>query len=162
MEPITLLAGLGTAIAAANGSSTLLSNVASALKKLREKKSKDPETQAALVELTAQLSEAIVENANVKAELATLQGRLAEFQRSMDLVATRETRNGMYYLKSPPPGFDEGPYCTACWNVNDKVVRLLFDATCPSCKVAHKPPDLSGFLEANERISRSGGGYIFR
>lgn len=161
MEIVTILAGVGTAIAAANGSSTLLNNIASVMKRLREKKSKDPETQAALVELTAQLSEAIVENANVKGELATLQSRLVELKRSTDLLALRETREGMYYLKSPPAGFDEGPYCTGCWNVNDKVVRLLFDATCPACKVHHKPPDLSGFVEANEHVARSGRGYIF-
>lgn len=161
MELVTILASVGTAIAAANGSSTLLNSVASAIKRLREKKSKDPETQAALVELTAQLSEAIVENANVKGELATLQSQLVELQRSADLLSVRETRDGMYYLRTPPDGFGEGPYCTACWDVKDKAVRLLYDSSCPACKVQHRPPDLSGFVKANEQIARANRGYIF-
>lgn len=83
-----------------------------------------------IIELQAQILGVLDENHSVKSEVRALRERL-EFQGSL------EFRENMYWRRSAN-GQEEGPFCSRCWDVDTKAVRLqkLRDGTkfCPGCK----------------------------
>lgn len=85
-------------------------------KKLREvaQRMKDAETQLAIADLLMAMSNLKIQVAELQEESLDLRTQLEAARQTVAIRETLERRKGAYYLKEPPPGYHEGPYCVAC------------------------------------------------
>ncbi len=81
---------------------------------------------------------------NLQTNVLELQDRVRVLEEENALLRKRVTIQGTLvindgvYFEDTPSGNFLGPYCTRCWDVTSKLVRLMVledgYATCPECK----------------------------
>ncbi len=112
-----------------------LRNIDSSLKDA-EVKLKLAELIEALSEAKVQLSEAREENQNLRDEIRKLEGKLKQ-------QGDVEFKNGFYYLKDAKEGQASGPFCSKCYNDDNKLIMVselpsamqdFGKYMCPKCK----------------------------
>ena len=88
-----------------------------------------------LVELYQQHLELTEINQNQRIQIRELQSEIEESKKIPDIQANLEyvIAQNAYYIKTED-GKRDGPYCTVCWDVDRKLVRLLMNvAKIPLC-----------------------------
>lgn len=105
----------GTALAIANAALTGGKKIVDALKKKG-----DADLAARVIEMMETIQR--------------LRDALADREDSEGLKSRRKFRDNCYWIED-----DEGPFCTACWDSNDKLVRMHLGrdngrAVCPVCQ----------------------------
>ena len=114
-----------------------LGNVRSLTSSIR--KLKDPELMDQLITLQTSVIE-------FQSEQNRLRGRIGELEKENETLKNKLTIHGSltvnYGAYFPQAGDTrDGPFCTRCWDVDNKLVRLDVSstgtATCPECKYSY-------------------------
>ena len=104
-----------------------------------------------VIELQGQVYDLVTENGALKAEL----------QRARDAAKVRAE---LRFEKNRYWQGSEGPFCSRCWDVDQRLVRLnegtLKRPWCPACKSSPPDPDVKPTVPAAPRSARSG--YLSR
>ncbi|MEM1451096.1 MAG: hypothetical protein AAGI22_18400 [Planctomycetota bacterium] len=132
-----------------------LATIIDTAKKLREvaKKVQDAEVRNLVADLNLQLADLKLELAASREELATAREEIIRLNETVatgkvkvDLRSKIERRGKLYYLKEPVAGYDEGPYCVACFDGDGKLVLVsklastfkdLASHMCPKCEATY-------------------------
>lgn len=77
-----------------------------------------------VAELTSTLADLKLEIASHKEEIASLRGQLADHQKKAGFRSKIEHRDGVYYFTEPTEGRSLGPYCTNCFDSDEKLILL--------------------------------------
>ena len=131
MEPISM-AAVGTALKA-------VVNVAKGV----DKSELRAELQGAIIDLQERIFELhsdvgalIDENRGLKDEIASLNEAMA--------ISSELTVRENAYFRGSSSGQEEGPFCTRCWDVDSRLVRLheygRSGTICPNCDKRGKAP----------------------
>ena len=125
-----------------------LSIVGAAIKtvqKLREvaQKVRDAPTQNLIADLTMTLADLKLQIADLQETNLRLQGEIKSLKEQSSFRDKLEIRGSLYYFKVPEQNRPLGPYCTRCYDVEQKLVlatpvpdefRVFGKFTCPNCK----------------------------
>lgn len=124
---------------------SVLTGVISTAKKLREVsgKIKDADMKNLIADLNLALANLKLKIADLQKENILLREELEETRKGINIRDTLELRNGLYYLKESMEGRPDGPYCTRCFDADNKLIlvaelpklfRDLAKFECSNCK----------------------------
>lgn len=103
------------------------------------------EAKTVVAQLQLHLASLRVELANQKEEMASLKNDNIQLARQLraknDATGNMVLRDGAYYFATAPEGRPDGPYCTRCRDIDNRLV-LLSDISvlafgkwrCPQCR----------------------------
>lgn len=96
------------------------------VKKLRQvaQKIKDADTQNLIADLSISLADLKMEIAALRDENLRLQDELKKRDGAQDHRNNMEVRDGVLYLKEPPQGRPQGPYCPNCMERSKQLVLI--------------------------------------
>lgn len=124
-------------------------------KKLREvaRKIQDAEVRNLVADLNLQLADLKLELASSREELAAARAEIARLSAEVESVRTKadlrskiERRGQLYYFKEPVAGYEEGPYCVACFDGDGRLILVTKLASafaevashmCPKCQAPY-------------------------
>jgi len=115
-----------------------------ASQKLREvtKKVEDAEINGVLADLSLSLSDLKTQMADLQGENIKLKEDLKKARELKNIRKKLGIRNGLYHLNEEIPGYQNGPYCTRCIDVDGILVlvnqfkgskRAFGEYGCPNC-----------------------------
>jgi hypothetical protein len=105
----------------------------------------DAEAKTLMADLQLHLASLKVELANQKEEMATLKNDYVQLTGQLraknDATGNMVLRDGAYYFATAPEGRPDGPYCTRCRDIDNRLV-LVSDISvlafgkwrCPQCR----------------------------
>lgn len=91
------------------------------------------------------------ENGKLRSQINECRAERDNLAEQLDFASKIEPRGVFLYLKSPRPGYDEGPYCRVCWEREEKLLSVQSTSkrqsdglrirktriwVCPSCQNA--------------------------
>ncbi len=90
---------------------------------------KDPDLRMKITQLYG-------ENITLKEENSKLRQKIEKFNKNEEIRSKLQHKDNHYLIE------EDGPFCTKCWDVDEKLVRLHGNAsdegvqhfTCPNCK----------------------------
>lgn len=111
------------------------------VKKLRAvaEKIKDAETKNLIADLQLQLADIKAMAAELKEEKMTLQQQLKSAIERKSFAKKLIHRNGLYWLESPKPGENPGPFCPNCstedrpYAVQEEAIKAFGKYHCTKC-----------------------------
>lgn len=127
-----------------------LATALSIAEKLQQLASKvrNAETRSLIADLQLALAEVKEQLAEVQQENLDLRKQLRDAETVEDFRSLLELRGDLYWFADDPPeGRSPGPYCTACFDVRDKLVavtpmarvmRTLGKYSCPACQAVYQ------------------------
>ncbi len=103
------------------------------------KKMKSAELQSIIADLMSHAADLKCQLADLKTENAKLIEEIAAIKKQQDIRSKLEKRDNYYYLKEQVDGYAEGPYCTRCNDVDNKLVIMHMNYSlncffCPQCE----------------------------
>lgn len=127
---------------------SIISKAIKTLKKLQEvtKKIKDADTLTLIADLNMSLADLKLQFADIQEENLGLKTKLKEILINTSYREKLEHRDYCYYFKEPEPNYSDGPYCTRCFDADQKLILvtplprdMIFAGkyTCPNCKAKY-------------------------
>ncbi|MCL2645799.1 MAG: hypothetical protein FWD61_02205 [Phycisphaerales bacterium] len=110
------------------------------IKLLREttKKMQNAELQGQIADLMLASADMKLEMVELKAKILKVREENAELKRTNDLRANIEIREKNHvYLKSPILGYNQGPFCPICLEIDGKLINIWESSMgwcCPHCE----------------------------
>ena len=115
------------------------------VQKLREvsQKVKDADTLNLIADLNLSLADLKLQFADLQNENLRLQEELKKSKLQSSFRDKLILKNGLYYFKVAEPNRSDGPYCTRCFDVDEKLVLVAAlprdfqefgQFSCPNCK----------------------------
>ncbi len=104
---------------------------------------KDAEVKLKFAELMEALSEAKIQLIEVRDENHALKERIKLLEKKLNQKGEVEYRDGYYYMKESKAGEPDGPFCSKCYNDEEKLILLnklkgsftsLGKYNCPKCE----------------------------
>ncbi len=88
-----------------------------------------------VVELQGEAVQLVAENNELKAQVNVLKEKTR-------IRESLKFKHDVYWVESPE-GHDDGPYCSNCWDVKEKLVRMVSGTNpqtyfCPNCNLGRK------------------------
>jgi FtsZ-binding cell division protein ZapB len=105
------------------GTLTTIIGIAGKLRDLA-KKIRDADAKNLIADLNLQLVDLKMQIAELREENVRLRGDVAEARHSQDLRSKVELRGKVYFLTEPVQGRPAGPYCSRCFDVDNKLVLV--------------------------------------
>lgn len=121
----------------------LVNNIVQIGKNLRDvaERIKDAQTKNLIADLNLSLADLKMQVAEFQEENLELRKKVKTLESAAEVRTKLELRNSAYwFVEDPPAGWPAGPYCTGCFDVNEKLVVLgphpvsLSGYMCPGCK----------------------------
>lgn len=124
---------------------SIVSEAIRTLQKLREvtQKMKHVELLNLVADLSLNLAELKLQVAELQEENGSLKAELKKNAQSSSFREKLVLRDRLYFFKEPQENRPVGPYCTRCYDVEEKlvlvtemprVVRNIAKYSCPNCK----------------------------
>ena len=94
--------------------------------KLRQvaEKTKDADTRNLIADLNLALADLKVQCAELQNDNLRLQADLRESKSHAELRNNLELREGLYHLREAGDGRPTGPYCTRCFDADEKLILV--------------------------------------
>jgi hypothetical protein len=137
-EMMSEVVALAHALSAIKAASDLVKNLRSVEGRVRE-----ADLKIKIADLAEALANARVSILEAQEEILVLQRRVRELESEPDFRSQLELRESVYYMRNPPAGRSEGPYCPACFEASELLIpvtrlsstfRDLATFACPRCK----------------------------
>ncbi len=113
---------------------------ASKLKELSDKL-KEADIRMAIADLMMNAAELKLKIAELTEENLSLKFQLGQARQGEDIKNKLKHRDNSYFLPQDGGGIDDGPFCTRCFDSEEKLIRktvgdyaMGFKSHCPNCK----------------------------